>query len=94
LSAIRFDIIEGSTLQDTRGARGRVSGRTSVGMIARESLRSCSIDVGSSPRLHRRVVQYVWGSPEWSPLIDIRVQMLYWPRGTGAYSNDYMDKVM
>jgi hypothetical protein len=33
-------------------------------------------------------------SPKWNPLVDIRVQMLYWPRGTGAYSNDYMDKVM
>jgi hypothetical protein len=40
------------------------------------------------------MVQYVWGSPDWSALVDIKVQMLYWPRGTGAYSNDYMNKVM
>lgn len=61
MSPIRSDIVEGSTLQDTGGARGRVSGRTSIGILARGSLRICSVDVGSSPRLHRRVVQYVGG---------------------------------
>lgn len=65
-------------------------------MMAKESLRSRSMvsAVVCACREGWYMVQYVWGSPEWSPPVDIRVQMLYWPRGTGAYSNDYMDKVM